>query len=120
MIKIIAGITMTAEAAITRPWSRSAEDIRLYTATGRVRVSSVLSTWANIKLFQEKMKAAAAAVIMPGIERGRIIDQKALWRVAPSTIAESSSSTGTALKYEAIIHTTSGSVMNMWEKSKDV
>ena len=58
----------------------------------------MLSTCENMKLFHEKMKESVVAVMMPGPDSGRITAQKAYCRVAPSTIADSSSSRGIELK----------------------
>jgi hypothetical protein len=45
--------------------------MKLYTAMGRVRVFSRLSTWENMKLFHEKIKLNVAAVTTPGMDMGR-------------------------------------------------
>ena len=58
----------------------------------------MLKTCENMKLFQEKMNESVMEVTMPGPETGRMIDMKALWRVAPSTMADSSISMGMVSK----------------------
>lgn len=79
-------------------------------ATGRVASSGVLtSTSAKKNSFQAEMKENSAVATMPGASSGKTTRRSTWSRVAPSTLAASSSSRGMLRTNPWSIHSANGS-----------
>ena len=100
---------MTTPAAMIMPQSTIVALKRSLTPTGSVFSSSdVMRTSAKRKSFQARMNVKMPAAMSPGNASGNVTYQAARARLAPSTMAASSSSSGTPAKNARSSHRQKG------------
>src|SRR5262244_748458 len=107
--KATVGTVIMTPAAMIMPQSTMVALKRSLTPTGSVFSSSeVMSTSANRKSFQARMNVKMPAAMSPGSASGSVTYHAARGRSAPSTMAASSSSSGTPAKKARSNHRQNG------------
>src|SRR5215216_5798876 len=102
------GTMATTASADACPQLEPCEPEKPATATGNVTALVRVKTTAKRNSIQLKMKAKVPVAISPGTASGKVMLENARSRVAPSTWALSSTSAGTASKYDRISQITKG------------
>ena len=107
--KIITGRITTTDAAIITPQSNTSDPVNEYKATETGILSELfIKSNANKNSFQVLIKVNIAVATIPGATMGKTICIKILSFPAPSTLADSSISSGTDLKKPISIQIANG------------
>src|SRR3954469_1382753 len=118
-MKMKLGTTAEVPSAEMKPHSDPVEVTKVEIFTGRVRIWLVRKSESRNSV-HEKMKQSTAVAATPPVTSGRITLRKIWNRVAPSSIAASSTSTGTSSKKDFISSTATGRLIKVWMKMRPI
>src|SRR3954452_1937113 len=116
-MKMKLGTMADVPSAEMKPHSDPVEVTKVEIFTGSVRIVLVRKS-DNRNSVHEKMKQSTAVAAAPPVTSGRITLRKIWNRVAPSSIAASSTSTGTSSKNDFISSTATGRLLSVSTKMR--